>query len=60
MVGPLATWEIDEDLATTSDHELVVFSWLPLCSTRPEREGKATPNWNIDLLRAVPFVYTKE
>lgn len=50
-VGPLATWEIDEDLATTSDHEVIVFSWLPLCSTTTEREGKATPNWNIDRLR---------
>ena len=51
-VGPLATWEIDGDLATTSDHEVTVFSWLPLCSTTAEREGKATPNWNIDRLCA--------
>jgi hypothetical protein len=49
-VGPLAKWEIDEDLATTSDHEVIVFSWLPLCSTTTEREGKAMPNWNIDRL----------
>jgi hypothetical protein len=50
-VAPLATWEIDEDLVTTSDHEVIVFSWRPLCSTMTEREGKATPNWNIDRLR---------
>jgi hypothetical protein len=51
-VGTLAIWEIDEDLATTSDHEVIVFSWLSLCFTTTEREGKATPNWNIDRLRA--------
>ena len=50
-VGLLTAWEIDEDLATTSDHEVTVFSWLPLCSATTEREGKATPNWNISRLR---------
>jgi hypothetical protein len=51
-VGELSTWEIDEGLATTSDHEVIVFSWPPLCAATPEREAKALHNWNIDRLCA--------
>lgn len=51
-LGPLATWEIDEGLATTSDHEVIVFSWLSLCTAAGMRETKSAPNWNIDRLCA--------
>lgn len=51
-VGALVTWEIDEDLATTSDHEVIVFEWAPLKAGVPERQTNATQNWNIDRLCA--------
>jgi hypothetical protein len=51
-VGALSTWEIDEDLATTSDHEVIIFSWPPLSTTVAKEGEKATLNWNIDRLYA--------
>jgi len=49
-VGALATWEIDENLATASDHEVIVFSWPPLAGTEGMREASTEPTWNIDRL----------
>lgn len=43
-------WEINEDLATTSDHEVIFFSWLPLFAAIAERELKVASNWNINRL----------
>lgn len=51
-VGMLAKWEINEALATTSDHGVIIFSWAPLGVTTAEREGLTSPNWNIDRLCA--------
>jgi hypothetical protein len=36
-VEALVTWEIDENLATTSDHEVIVFEWSPLNAGTLER-----------------------
>lgn len=35
-LGALTTWEIEEGLATTSDHEVIVFAWPPLPAGMPE------------------------
>jgi hypothetical protein len=51
-VGGLARWEADEDLATTSDHVVIVFLWSPLCATTSRGEDSVAPNWNIDRLCA--------
>ena len=51
-VGALATWEIDSDRATTSDHEVIVFAWTPLNDVAVSEEATAVPNWNIDRLCA--------
>jgi hypothetical protein len=51
-VGALARWEIDENLATASDHEIIVFSWPPLVAAKDKEESTTTPNWNIDRLCA--------
>jgi hypothetical protein len=51
-VGALATWEIDSDRATTSDHEVIVFAWAPLNDMAVSEEATAAPNWNIDGLCA--------
>ena len=51
-VGALATWEIDADRATTSDHEVIVFAWTPLNDVAVSKEATAVPNWNIDRLCA--------
>jgi hypothetical protein len=37
-VGQLEMWEVDEDLATPSDHEVIVFSWSPLHARVVDRE----------------------
>ncbi|KAI7712086.1 hypothetical protein KC353_g8529 [Hortaea werneckii] len=49
-VGALVTWEIDESLATTSDHEVIVFEWAPLNAAVAERQINASQNWNINRL----------
>jgi hypothetical protein len=51
-VGTLATWEIDSDRATTSDHEVIVFAWAPLNNMTVAKGATAAPNWNIDRLCA--------
>ena len=51
-VGPLVTWEIDSDQATTSDHEVIVFAWTLLNDVAVSEEATAVPNWNIDRLFA--------
>jgi hypothetical protein len=51
-VGALARWEIDENLATASDHEIIVFSWPPLVAAKDKEEITTTRNWNIDRLCA--------
>lgn len=51
-VGALVTWEIDENLATTSGHEVIVFEWMPLSTGTSERRKNATQNWNIGRLCA--------
>ena len=51
-VGALITWEIDELLATTSDHEVIVFEWMPLNAVVWEGKINAVGNWNIDRLCA--------
>jgi hypothetical protein len=51
-VGALARWEIDENLATASDYEIIVFSWPPLVAAKDKKESTTTPNWNIDRLCA--------
>lgn len=50
--GPLVTWEIDQDLATASDHEVIVFAWTALNVDLPDRHAETAPNWNIDRLCA--------
>lgn len=45
-------WEIDENLATASDHEVIVFSWPPFVATKDKEGSSTTPNWNIDRLCA--------
>jgi hypothetical protein len=54
MLEALATWEVDEDLATTSNHEVIVFSWPSLCVAMAARETQAQArlHWNIDRLCA--------
>ena len=49
-VGALAIWEIDENLATASDHKVIVFSWPPLATTKSTKEALPAPNWNINRL----------
>lgn len=49
-VGALVTWEIDESLATTSDHEVIVFEWAALNAASSEKQVNATQYWNIDRL----------
>jgi hypothetical protein len=49
-VGALVKWEIDESMATTSDHEIIVFEWMPLNAAISERQRNATKTWNIDRL----------
>jgi hypothetical protein len=51
-VWALATWEVDENLATASDHEVIVFSWPPLVTPKDKKEPTTAPSWNIDQLRA--------
>jgi hypothetical protein len=51
-VEALVTWEIDENLATTPDHEVIVFEWTPLNAGAPDRQSNATLTWNIDRLCA--------
>jgi hypothetical protein len=47
-VGALIKWEIDELLATTSDHEVIVFEWMPLNAVFLEGKMDAARKWNID------------
>lgn len=47
-VGPLVTWEIDEDLATTSHHEVIVFAWSPHIAAMSETRVGNAQNWKID------------
>jgi len=47
-VGALVKWEIDESMATTSDHKIIVFEWMPLNAATSERQRNATKTWNID------------
>jgi hypothetical protein len=49
-VGALVKWEIDESMATTSDHEIIVFEWMPLNAAISERQRNATKTWNTDRL----------
>jgi hypothetical protein len=51
-IGALATWGIDEKVATASDHELIVFSWSPLVATKVRDESTTAPDWNINRLCA--------
>jgi hypothetical protein len=34
----LTAWGIESDLATTSDHEVIVFAWMPLRATAASEE----------------------
>ena len=52
QVGALTAWDIDSNLATTSDHEVIVFAWAQLRATAATEEATATPNWNIGRLYA--------
>jgi len=52
QVGALTAWDVDSDLATTSDHEVIVFAWAQLRATAASEEATATPNWNIGRLYA--------
>jgi len=49
-VGALTAWDVDSDLATTSDHEVIIFAWTQLRVIAATEETIATPNWNIDRL----------
>jgi hypothetical protein len=51
-MGALATWEIDSDRATTSDHEVIVFVWTPLNDTAVHEDAIAAPNGSEDRLYA--------
>ena len=50
--GALAKWEIDESLATTSDHEVIVFEWTPLNAVILKGEKEGAQNWDLDRLYA--------
>ena len=50
QVGALTAWEVDSDLATTSDHEVIIFAWAQLRATAATEERMTAPNWNIDVL----------
>lgn len=51
-VGRLPMWEIDADLATPSDHEVIVFSWIPLNVAKHTDERPVMSSWSIDKLLA--------
>lgn len=51
-VGALINWEIDESLATTSDHEVIVFEWTPLNAVILEGKKECAHNWDLDRLYA--------
>jgi hypothetical protein len=51
-VGALIKWEIDKSLATTSDHEVIVFEWLPLNAVILEGKKEGAHNWDLDPLYA--------
>jgi ribonuclease HI len=51
-VGHLEMWEMDENLATPSDHEVIVFSWSPLQTQEIDGEQQMVAGWNVDKLRA--------
>ena len=51
-MGALTSWGIDSDQATTSDHEVIVFAWMPLRATAAAKEATAMPKWNIEKLCA--------
>lgn len=36
--GALTAWGIDTDRATTSDHEVIVFAWMPPHATAAAKE----------------------
>jgi hypothetical protein len=43
-IRALATWAIDSDRATTSDHEVIIFTLIPLNGTVVSEEAIAAPN----------------
>lgn len=45
-------WDIDSDLPTTSEHEVIIFAWAQLRATAATKEMITTPNWNINRLYA--------
>ena len=52
QVGALTAWDVDPDLATTSDHEVITFAWAQLRLTAATEETITTPNWNTNRLYA--------
>jgi hypothetical protein len=36
--GALTAWGIDSDRTTTSEHEVIVFAWMPLHATAASEE----------------------
>ena len=51
-IGRLPTWEVDGNLATPSDHEVIVFSWTPLNVIKQTNERPVMSSWDIDKLLA--------
>jgi len=47
-VGPLINWEIDESLATTSDHEVIVLEWTPLNEAIFGGKKEGAHKWDLD------------
>ena len=44
-MGALTVWDIDLDLATTSDYKVIIFAWTQLRTTAAIEEATAMPNW---------------
>lgn len=43
-IRALATWEIGEDMGTTSDHQVIILLWSPLVADLAENEVVTVPN----------------
>ena len=51
-VGALIKWEIDNSLATTSDHKVIVFEWLLLNVVILKGKKEGAHSWDLNPLYA--------
>jgi len=49
-ISPLRSWEIDSELSTPSDHEVIIFSWEDLYREHTSYTSKPTIGWKINQL----------